>query len=86
MPSKYSHELVFDPSSGLMRQNEHLYINCSFAPYAKKNYKIKPIFKAREVLDLSQSMVGYFLPGNKINSRIYLVIIIITFYSRFRVK
>lgn len=64
VPEKYKEELYFEPASGIIKQNENLAISCGFVPYAKKAYKIKPIFKARELLDLSQSMVGYFLPGS----------------------
>lgn len=64
VPEKYKEELFFEPASGLIKQNENLAISCGFVPYTKKPYKIKPIFKARELLDLTQSMIGYFLPGS----------------------
>ncbi|KAL4441714.1 hypothetical protein ABPG74_008711 [Tetrahymena malaccensis] len=64
IPDKYKEVLHFEPQSGVMKPNEHINITCGFVPYQKKNYKIKPIFKAKERIDLTQSMVGYFLPGS----------------------
>ncbi|EAR97146.2 MSP (major sperm protein) domain protein (macronuclear) [Tetrahymena thermophila SB210] len=64
IPDKYKEMLHFEPQSGVMKPNEHVYITCGFVPYQKKNYKIKPIFKAKERIDLTQSMVGYFMPGS----------------------
>lgn len=49
---------------GKIMPNEHIYLDCSFIPYKKKNYKIKIPFVAREIIDYSQNLIGYYLPGS----------------------
>ena len=36
---------------GAIRPNETIFVECSFVPYKKKDYKIKVPIKAKEILD-----------------------------------
>jgi hypothetical protein len=51
VPSKYETELYLEPSSGKIKPNETIYLDCSFIPYKRKEYHVKIPITAREVLD-----------------------------------
>jgi hypothetical protein len=64
VPDKYSTELYLEPPSGRIKPNETMYLDCSFIPYKKKEYRVKVPFSAKEVLDPQQALIGYHLPGS----------------------
>ncbi|EGR30025.1 hypothetical protein IMG5_144000 [Ichthyophthirius multifiliis] len=64
VPPKYSQELYLEPSEGKIKPNEHIFIDCSFIPYKKKNYRIKVPIQILEILDFSQNLIGYHLPNS----------------------
>jgi len=47
-----------------MKPNETIFLDCSFVPYRKKNYKIKVPLVASEILDPNQNLIGYHLPSS----------------------
>lgn len=53
VPEKYSQELYLEPQIGKIQPNEHIFLDCSFIPYKKKNYKIKVSLTAKEIMTYS---------------------------------
>ncbi|KAL4426641.1 hypothetical protein ABPG74_018719 [Tetrahymena malaccensis] len=64
VPEKYSEELYLEPVNGKIQPNEHIFLDCSFIPYKKKSYKIKVPLVVKEIMDYSQNLIGYHLPGS----------------------
>ena len=64
IPKKYREELYLDPEQGQIKPNETIFLDCSFVPYSKKQYKIKVPLVAKEIIDPNQSIIGYYLPGS----------------------
>ena len=49
---------------GNIKPNETIYLDCSFIPYKKKEYHVKVPLIVKEVLDPSQNLIGFHLPGS----------------------
>lgn len=64
IPAKYENELIIKPNQKILKPNEIFNLLCSFAPFKKKEYKIKVPVVVSSVIDPLQSIVGYHLPGS----------------------
>ena len=65
VPEKYQTELYIEPSSGQIKPNEVLHLDCQFIPYKKnKKYKIKVPMTVTEILADNQNLIGYHIPGS----------------------
>jgi hypothetical protein len=64
IPEKYSEELYLKFQSEFINPNESIFLDCSFIPYKKKDYKIKIPLIAEEIIDPNQNLIGYHIPGS----------------------
>ena len=64
IPKKYKDELYLEPAQGSIKPNETLFLECSFIPYRKKDYKIKVPMVVKELIDPQQNLIGYHYPGS----------------------
>lgn len=64
VPDKFSDEIFFEPSDGILQANENLKVNVSFIPQSKKHYRVKIPLKISEVVSSTNPAIGYYNPGS----------------------
>lgn len=64
VPEKFSDEVFFEPSDGVLQAGENLKLGVCFIPQSKKQYKVKIPLKVSEVSSMMNAAVGYYNPGS----------------------
>jgi hypothetical protein len=64
VPEKFSDEVFFEPSDGVLQAGENLKLGVCFIPQSKKQYKVKIPLKVTEVSSMVNAAIGYYNPGS----------------------